>query len=53
MSENHLIYLPLGGAGEIGLNSYIYGYGPPDKERFIVVDLGVSFPDMETTPGVD
>ena len=53
MSENHLIYLPLGGAGEIGLNSYIYGYGPPDKERFIIVDLGVSFPDMETTPGVD
>ena len=40
-------------SGEIGLNSYIYGYGPPDKERFIIVDLGVSFPDMETTPGVD
>ena len=53
MSENHLIYVPLGGAGEIGLNSYIYGYGPPEKERFIIVDLGVSFPDMETTPGVD
>ena len=53
MSENHLIYMPLGGAGEIGLNSYIYGYGPPEKERFIIVDLGVSFPDMETTPGVD
>ena len=53
MSENHLIYMPLGGAGEIGLNSYVYGYGPPEKERFIIVDLGVSFPDMETTPGVD
>ena len=53
MSENHLIYMPLGGAGEIGLNSYVYGYGPPGKERFIIVDLGVSFPDMETTPGVD
>ena len=45
--------MPLGGAGEIGLNSYVYGYGPPEKERFIIVDLGVSFPDMETTPGVD
>ena len=53
MSENHLIYMPLGGAGEIGLNSYVYGYGPREKERFIIVDLGVSFPDMETTPGVD
>ena len=53
MSENRLIYMPLGGAGEIGLNSYIYGYGTPEKERFIIVDLGVSFPDMETTPGVD
>ena len=53
MSADHLIYMPLGGAGEIGLNSYIYGFGPPDKERFIIVDLGVSFPDMETTPGVD
>jgi len=53
MSEKHLIYMPLGGAGEIGLNSYVYGYGPPDKERFIIVDLGVSFPDMETSPGVD
>ena len=53
MSENHLIYMPIGGAGEIGLNSYVYGYGPPEKERFIIVDLGVSFPDMETTPGVD
>ena len=53
MSADHLIYMPLGGAGEIGLNSYIYGFGPPNKERFIIVDLGVSFPDMETTPGVD
>ena len=40
MSENHLIYMPLGGAGEIGLNSYVYAYGPREKERFIIVDLG-------------
>ena len=31
MSADHLIYMPLGGAGEIGLNSYIYGFGPPNK----------------------
>jgi len=53
MSRERLIYLPLGGAGEIGMNAYVYGVGPPDKERLILVDLGVTFPDMDTTPGVD
>ncbi|MEM5475977.1 ribonuclease J [Pacificibacter sp. AS14] len=53
MSTNRLLYLPLGGAGEIGMNCYVYGYGPVGKERFIVVDLGVTFPDMDGTPGVD
>lgn len=47
------MYLPLGGAGEIGMNCYVYGYGPVDAERLIVVDLGVAFPDMDGTPGVD
>jgi len=51
--KNRLIYLPLGGAGEIGMNTYVYGYGPEDRERLIVVDLGVTFADMDTTPGVD
>lgn len=53
MSSQRLIYLPLGGAGEIGMNAYVYGYGKPDAERLILVDLGVAFPDMDTTPGVD
>ncbi|WP_425049916.1 ribonuclease J [Psychromarinibacter sp. S121] len=53
MSQSRLIYLPLGGAGEIGMNTYVYGVGPEDDERLIVVDLGVTFPDMDTTPGVD
>ncbi|MCA3513536.1 MAG: ribonuclease J [Rhodobacter sp.] len=53
MTVNRLIYLPLGGAGEIGMNCYVYGYGPEDGERLIVVDLGVTFPDMDSTPGVD
>ena len=53
MSSDRLIYLPLGGAGEIGMNAYVYGYGKPGKERFILVDLGVTFPDLDTTPGVD
>ena len=53
MSSERLIYLPLGGAGEIGMNAYVYGYGRPGKERLIVVDLGVAFPDMDGSPGVD
>jgi ribonuclease J len=53
MSTNRLIYLPLGGAGEIGMNCYVYGYGPEGRERLIVVDLGVTFSDMDTAPGVD
>lgn len=53
MKNERLIYLPLGGAGEIGMNAYVYGYGKPGSERLIVVDLGVTFPDMDTSPGVD
>lgn len=53
MAKNRLIYLPLGGAGEIGMNTYVYGYGPAGKERLILVDLGVTFPDMDSSPGVD
>lgn len=51
--SDRLIYLPIGGAGEIGMNTYVYGYGPEGKERLIVIDLGVTFPDMDSTPGVD
>lgn len=53
MSKQRLIYLPLGGAGEIGMNAYVYGYGTPGKERLMLVDLGVAFPDMDGSPGVD
>ncbi|MDF1871377.1 ribonuclease J [Vannielia sp.] len=51
--KERLIYLPLGGAGEVGMNAYVYGYGKPGKERLILVDIGVTFPDMDSTPGVD
>ena len=52
-SKKRLIYLPFGGAGEIGMNMYMYGYGDPGNEKFILVDVGVTFPDTSTTPGVD
>ena len=40
MSGERLIYMPLGGAGEIGMNAYVYGYGKPDQERLIVLGRG-------------
>ncbi|MBC6442045.1 MAG: ribonuclease J [Rhodobacteraceae bacterium] len=52
MADGRLIYCPLGGAGEIGMNCYLYGWGKPGAERFIIVDLGVTFPAMDSTPGV-
>lgn len=51
--SDRLIYIPLGGAGEIGMNAYVYGWGKPGRERLILVDLGVTFPDMDTSPGVN
>ncbi len=53
MKGERLIYLPLGGAGEVGMNLYVYGHGRPGRERLIVVDLGVAFPDMDGSPGVE
>ena len=50
--ENDLVFVPLGGCGEIGMNLNAYGYGPPDDRRWIVIDLGVTFGDA-TTPGID
>ena len=35
------------------MNCYVYGYGAEGKERLILVDMGVTFPDMDSTPGVD
>lgn len=51
--SNQLVYVALGGAGEIGMNCYMYGYGPASKRRWIMVDLGIGFGDMETSPGVE
>lgn len=50
---SNLVFLPLGGAGEIGMNMYLYGHGPVKKRRWIIVDCGVSFGDMNSAPGVE
>jgi len=48
-----LYYLPLGGTDEIGMNMYLYGYGPEGKQRWIMVDCGIGFPDEAYAPGVE
>lgn len=47
-----LVFVPLGGVGEIGMNFALYGYGPADNREWLVVDVGVTFPDP-AHPGVD
>jgi ribonuclease J len=49
---DELVFLPLGGSNEIGMNFNLYGFGPAHDRKWIVVDLGVTFGD-QTTPGVE
>ncbi|CAN1502034.1 COG0595 mRNA degradation ribonucleases J1/J2 (metallo-beta-lactamase superfamily) [Caulobacteraceae bacterium] len=50
--NDELVFLPLGGSNEIGMNFNLYGYGPEHDRKWIVVDLGITFGD-QTTPGVE
>ena len=49
---DQLTFLPLGGAGEIGMNLNLYGFGPEDRETWVMVDLGITFGNG-AQPGVD
>ncbi|MCL4768622.1 MAG: ribonuclease J [Hyphomicrobiaceae bacterium] len=51
-AEDEVVFLGLGGLGEIGLNVYLYGLGPEHARRWLMVDLGLTFPG-ESEPGVD
>jgi ribonuclease J len=48
-----LVFAPLGGVGEIGMNLSIYGLGNRQQRAWMAVDLGVSFGDEEHLPGID
>ena len=50
--KQELLFCPLGGAGEIGANMNLYGYGNPGEHKWIMVDIGVTFAD-DTLPGID
>ena len=52
-SRDELVFLPLGGSGEIGMNFNAYGFGPPSRRQWIIVDCGVLFGREAATPGVD
>ncbi|MBK8199656.1 MAG: ribonuclease J [Acidobacteria bacterium] len=51
-TTDELVFLPLGGCGEIGMNLNAYGYGPAHARRWIVIDVGVTFGGPDT-PGID
>ncbi|GAB2182857.1 ribonuclease J [Roseibium sp. LAB1] len=51
-NNNDIVFLPLGGVGEIGMNLGLYGYGPEDDRTWLIVDCGVSFAGPEL-PGID
>jgi ribonuclease J len=53
MTQNELVFAPLGGIGEIGMNLSIYGFGDDRRRQWIIVDCGVSFASEEHLPGVD
>ena len=52
MSKEKLLFCPLGGSGEIGGNMNLYAYGKEDDQKWIIVDMGVSFAD-DSVPGID
>lgn len=51
--ENELVFLPLGGSNEIGMNLNAYGFGPQNSRKWIIVDCGVTFASEEHIAGVD
>ena len=52
MKKEELLFCPLGGSGEIGMNMNLYAYGTTENKKWIVVDMGVTFAD-DSIPGID
>ena len=50
--KEELLFCPLGGSGEIGMNMNLFAYGKPNKHKWIIVDIGVTFAD-DSVPGID
>ena len=50
--KEELLFCPLGGSGEIGMNMNLYAYGNEANQKWIIVDMGITFAD-ESIPGID
>lgn len=50
---DELVFLPLGGVGEIGMNLALYGFGPEDDRQWLMVDCGITFASEFDEPGVE
>lgn len=51
-TTDELVFLPLGGSGEIGMNLNLYGFGPARSRKWLMIDLGVTFGN-DAIPGID
>jgi len=51
-NKDELVFLPLGGSGEIGMNLNLFGFGPANNRKWIIIDIGVTFGGLDT-PGID
>ena len=52
-AAGEFVFMALGGIGEIGMNCYLYGLGPADARQWLMIDLGITFPEGENDPGID
>ena len=50
--NDELLFCPLGGSGEIGMNMNLFAYGKKENRKWLIVDIGVTFAD-DTLPGID
>lgn len=51
--QDELVFVPLGGVGEIGMNAALYGIGPEKTRKWIMIDCGMGFAGEEGLPGID
>jgi ribonuclease J len=51
--QQELVFAPLGGVGEIGMNLSIYGLGTERQRTWLAIDCGIGFASQEQVPGVD
>lgn len=52
-TPQELLFVPLGGVGEIGMNLALYGVGEPGDPRWLMVDCGITFAEGAALPGID